>query len=124
MFTTSRHLVNVFCNDKGNVKRKAVRRYKHDVNKGSVTQYVHDKGKVKKGSITRGKHDVNRAPATRIKHDVNEKLVPQYVHNKGKAPRIDGTLDISGHIPMIVGRNYEMYRDYQSETKVINNKGG
>ena len=99
-------------------------RFKHNVNEVLVTQYLHDKGKVKKGSITRVKRDVNRALATRIKHDVNEKLVTQYVHDKGKASRIDGTLDISGHIPMIIGGDYDMNKNFQSKAKVFNNKGG
>ena len=60
----------------------------------------------------------------RIKHDVNEELVTQYVHDKGKPSRIDGTVGIRGHIPMIIGKDYEMNKDNQPKARFFNNKGG
>ena len=60
----------------------------------------------------------------RIKHGVNEKLVTQYVYDKGKDSRIDGTRDISCHIPMFIGRDFDMNKTVQPKAKVFNNKGG
>ena len=60
----------------------------------------------------------------RNKHNVNEVLVTQYEHDRGNASRIDGILDISGHIPMILGRNYAMNNNCQPKVKATNIKGG
>ena len=60
----------------------------------------------------------------RIKRDVNEELVTQYVHDKGKLSRIDGTVDFRGHMPMVIGRDYEIDKNDQTKARVFNNKGG
>ena len=82
------------------------------------------KGNVKKGFITRDRRDLDRALNTRIKHGANKKLVTQYVYNKEKTSKIDGTLDISCHMPMLIGRDYDMNKTIQPKVKVFNNKGG
>ena len=103
----------------------------HDNQSKKTAQYLHNKStscerfcnvkkNVKKRSVTRNKRDINM----RNKHVINGGLVTQYKHDKGKASQIDGILNIRGHIPMILGRNYEVNSNGQPKAKVANIKGG
>ena len=120
-----------FGNSKGNSNSMGIKGYNNFGRKQNVynkspsyERLCNTRGRNKKGQITQNKRDIGRIIAMHVKHGVNKEFVTKYVYDKGKTSRVDGAPNISCHMPIIMGGNFDMDKTDQPKTKDTNNKGG